>query len=179
MTLQTNDVGVLFATMQANYGHKWPHRSDAVPVWQAKLKHLTLPKLMIGADRAFSQFQDFPPTLGQFVSLCGDQARATTYLPPPRTDAKLALANRKLMGVVMLNEGVDSQQMKNLVSLKNALMDEPEWPDIDDQLRVLAANCDKEKRAAEREQSREAFCVRQGLRYRPLEELAKQTWGKQ
>ena len=167
--LQTNDIGVLFATLQACYGHKWAHKSDAIPVWQNALSRFTLPQLMLGADRARKEFPDFPPSLGQFADLCGPRARANTYLPPPKASKAHMVGNRALLKVVLQFGGVDKFQMRNMQDLKTALAAEIEQPtkewldDLIKQLTALANNHDKEKKAAEIEVARKAFCVRQGI----------------
>ena len=67
--LQTNDVGVLFASMQASYGHTWAHKGDAIPVWQKRLSRFNSADVMRAAEKALAIYPDFPPTLGQFADL--------------------------------------------------------------------------------------------------------------
>ena len=81
--LQTDDIGVLFATLFAAYGNAWPHKADAIPVWQAKLNGYTKQQIMAAANRAIDEYQDFPPSIGQFLAvLRANTPRITTYLPP-------------------------------------------------------------------------------------------------
>jgi len=81
--LQTDDVGNLFACLQAAYGHTWAHKADAVPVWQAALKNFSAEQVMTAANVVVERYKDFPPTLPQFVEIVqGRKERVTTYLPP-------------------------------------------------------------------------------------------------
>tara|TARA_Y100001968_G_scaffold311034_2_gene332597 strand:- start:390 stop:716 length:327 start_codon:yes stop_codon:yes gene_type:complete len=104
--LQTNDVGRLFATLQAAYGHSWAHKADAIPVWQEKLKGHSFDQIMRAANKAIDRHPNFPPSVGQLLEILkADKPRATTYLPPPPFDEANAnkawdnmekLAGRKL-----------------------------------------------------------------------------------
>ena len=85
--LQTNDIGKLFATLQAAYGHQWAHKADAIPVWQTKLQNFSFPEIMSAASKAIETYTDFPPSVGQFLAILkADQPRTTTYLPAPPFD---------------------------------------------------------------------------------------------
>ncbi len=85
--LQTDDVGNLFACLQAAYGHTWAHRADAVPIWQAALKDFSAQQVMSAANKAIEKYKDFPPTLPQFVEIVqGRKERVTTCLPPAPFD---------------------------------------------------------------------------------------------
>lgn len=85
--LQTDDVGNLFACLQAAYGHTWAHKADAVPVWQAALKDFSAEQVMTAANVVVERYKDFPPTLPQFVEIVqGRKERVTTYLPPAPFD---------------------------------------------------------------------------------------------
>lgn len=84
--LQTNDLGALFASLQAVYGHKWAHQADAIPIWQNALRQYSVKDIVRGANAAVLEYPDFPPTLGQFRRLvnesvprlpCPDDERAT------------------------------------------------------------------------------------------------------
>ncbi len=87
MTLQTDTIGQLFSVMQAAYGHQWPHKADAIPVWQAKLADFDHQSIMAAAGKAIEQYPDFPPSLGQFIQILhADKPRITTYLPAPSFD---------------------------------------------------------------------------------------------
>ncbi len=72
--LQTNDVGVLFASLQAAYGHKFAHQADAIPIWQNALRRYSAKEIMRAANAAVLQYADYPPTLGQFVRLLNESA---------------------------------------------------------------------------------------------------------
>jgi len=78
--LQTNDLGVLFASLQAAYGHKFAHQADAIPIWQNALRRYSAKQVMRGANTAVFEYPDFPPTLGQFVRLLDE---AAPRLPSP------------------------------------------------------------------------------------------------
>jgi len=83
--LQTNDVGILFATMQAAYGHQWAHGADAMPVWQQKLESYTAHQVMQAASNAIEECPDYPPSLGKLIEILKtDQHSTTKYLPPSR-----------------------------------------------------------------------------------------------
>jgi len=104
--LQTNDIGVLFATLQAAYGHQWPHKADAIPVWQAKLAGFEANEVMVAAGIAIEKYPNFPPSIGQLIEIIkANKPRITTYLPAPPFDEQNAdkawtdmekLAGRKL-----------------------------------------------------------------------------------
>ena len=85
MTLQTDTIGQLFSVMQAAYGHQWPHKADAIPVWQAKLAAFDLQSIMSAAAKAIEQHPNFPPSVGQLIQILNaDKPRTTTYaLPAP------------------------------------------------------------------------------------------------
>jgi len=94
--LQTNDIGVLFATLQAAYGHQWAHKADAIPVWQAKLDGYTPPQIQAAASRAVEAHPDFPPSVGQFLEILrSNQPRATTYLEDKRPSGHMSFAEWK------------------------------------------------------------------------------------
>ena len=72
--LQTNDIGVLFAALQACYGHKFAHQADAIPIWLNALRKYSVKEIMRGANAAVLAYSDFPPTLGQFLRLLNESA---------------------------------------------------------------------------------------------------------
>ena len=72
--LQTNDVGVLFASLQAAYGHKFAHQADAIPIWLNALRRYSAKEVMRAANVAVLQYADYPPTLGQFLRLLNESA---------------------------------------------------------------------------------------------------------
>ena len=90
--LVSNDIGKLFAVLRAAYGHQWPHQSDAVPVWYAKLKLFRADQVMSAASKAIEEHPDFPPSLGQVIKIIRSECvsnflpRANTYLPPQPYD---------------------------------------------------------------------------------------------
>jgi len=85
--LQTNDVGILFATLQAAYGHQWAHKADAIPIWQAKLEPYTPEQVMQAASRVIDECPNYPPTLGKLIEILrADRPRNTKYLPAPAYD---------------------------------------------------------------------------------------------
>ena len=106
MNLQTDDIGRLFAVMQAAYGYQWSHKADAIPVWQAKLGSFGIRAVMQAAEKAIEKYPDYPPSVGQVLAILrADQPRITTYLPAPAFDQANAdkswdhmekLAGRKL-----------------------------------------------------------------------------------
>ena len=85
--LQTNDIGKLFATLQAAYGHQWAHKADAIPIWQTKLQNFSFPEVMSAASKAVEDHPNFPPSVGQFLAILkADKPRTATYLPAPPFD---------------------------------------------------------------------------------------------
>ena len=109
--LRSNDIGKLFAVLRSAYGHQWPHQSDAMPVWYAKLKAFTADQIMSAASKAIEEHPDFPPSLGQIIKIIRSEGvsnfipHASTYLPPQPYDKANAekawmhmekLADRKL-----------------------------------------------------------------------------------
>ena len=88
--LLTNDIGVLFASLQAAYGHKFAHQVDAIPIWQNALRHHSVKEIMRGANKAVFEYPDFPPTLGQFVRLVDE---AAPRLPDPNSDTSTLTAH--------------------------------------------------------------------------------------
>lgn len=169
--LQTHEVGKLFAVMQAEYGHRWAHKADAVPVWQEKLRGYNGDQVMSAAAKAPDVYPDFPPTVGQFRQLLDmSRPRPTTYLPAPRQSSAVTLANKILLQVLRDVGGVDRLCLLNLTKLKNALVEDfPErWGrenkrDAYRQLTALALDHDESQRAKELEQAQAGFRVRAGI----------------
>ena len=94
--LQTNDIGVLFATLQAAYGHQWPHKADVIPVWQAKLNNYDVKEVLIAAGVAIEKYPDFPPSIGQLIEIIrSNKPRATTYLEDQRPNGRMSYADWK------------------------------------------------------------------------------------
>ena len=85
--LQTNDIGEIFAQLQAAYGRLWVQGADAIPVWQQALKGISRSEILAAVPRCVSDYPDYPPSLGQFRAVClANRPRATNYLPPPPFD---------------------------------------------------------------------------------------------
>jgi len=99
--LQTNDIGVLFAALQAAYGYKWAHKADAIPIWQEKLHGFTAQQVMAAANRAIDIHKDYPPSVGQLLDILkASKPRPTTYLPDLRPPGRMPYAEwKKLNGV--------------------------------------------------------------------------------
>jgi len=94
--LQTNDIGVLFATLQASYGHQWAHGADAIPVWQAKLAGFTPQQIMAAANEAIEKHSDFPPSVGQFLDILkAHRPFGTTYIEDMRPTGHMPYAEWK------------------------------------------------------------------------------------
>jgi len=72
--LQPNDVGILFASLQAAYGYKFAHQADAIPIWQSAMHRYSATEVMCAANAAVLQYADYPPTLGQFLRLLDESA---------------------------------------------------------------------------------------------------------
>jgi hypothetical protein len=83
------DAGRLFAVMQANYGQRWTHTSDALPVWREKLQAMNAGDVLRAADKAIDLYE-WPPTLGEFANL----VRETTPRLTGPAQENMALADR-------------------------------------------------------------------------------------
>jgi len=85
--LQTNDIGVLFATLQAAYGRQWVHQADAIPVWKAKLDPYSVEQVMKGASQVIEDSPNFPPSLGALLAaIRANLPKNTKLLLPPDFD---------------------------------------------------------------------------------------------
>ena len=92
--LQTNDVGRLFAIMQASYGSKWTHTGDHIPIWQDALKGFKAEDVFIAAKKSIKTYPNFPPSApilrnlartAQTTQNCAfPQASAARYTAPKR-----------------------------------------------------------------------------------------------
>ena len=123
--LQTHEMGTLFATMQASYGHRWAHKADAIPVWQRKLERFSFDRVMWAADQSPDVSPEHPPSVGQFVGICEGRHRTpawnTPKLPPPETPDMLRHANLCLIKVLLLVGGVQRAETLDLmIAAKNA-----------------------------------------------------------
>lgn len=169
--LQTDDIGRLFAVLQAEYGYKWAHKADAIPVWQEKLRSFDVKQVMRAAAAAPDLYPDNPPTVGQLLAILRrEKPRANTYLPAPKLSTANRNANMALFRVLMKLGGIDAHQLQLCVHYKNALVEdldgEPdrEWlQHCHDELMGLARSYDAKKRSVEMEIARERFRVRQGI----------------
>lgn len=157
------DIGRLFAIMQAAYGNQWTHKADAIPVWLRKLGGFSRGDVDNAANVAIERHKDYPPSLGQFTEIvAGPKPRANTYLPAPKSTKAKALINRILFKVLTDVGGVDKFQLKNLVELKNALLEDIdqsnpslEWSNsVYKELTQLAEGYDPVARDREREEGR-------------------------
>ena len=94
--LQTNDIGVLFASLQAAYGHSWAHKSDAIPIWQAKLNEFSAHQVMSAASEAIEKHPDFPPSVGQLLDILkSHKPRPTTFLEDLRPSGHMSYTEWK------------------------------------------------------------------------------------
>ena len=162
--LQTNDIGELFSQMQGAYGTRWQIGADAIPIWQKGLHGVTRQEMLKAAAVCVTNYPDFPPSLGQFLSACNAQRpRPSTYLPAPMSAHKYqGFLNKNMLQILLEVGGVDKHTLNNMVMLKNALAEEnPDGFETDEQLndfrkqlRDLALNCDKKKRQKEADRAR-------------------------
>lgn len=91
--MQINDIGVLFATLQAAYGYQWAHGADAIPVWQEKLRDFTPQQVMRAASQAIDRHPDYPPSLGQMLDILRSyQPRQTTLIEDQREPGRMSRA---------------------------------------------------------------------------------------
>jgi hypothetical protein len=170
--LQTDDIGEIFAQLQAAYGRQWTQGADAIPVWQRALKGISRSEILAAVPRCVSDYPDYPPSLGQFKAVClANRPRATKYLPAPKESQARRLANLAMFRVLINNSGVDNIQLTKLKQLNHALVEEigddlvtQEWADdIEKQMGALADAHDKDLKASQMERAREAFRVRHGM----------------
>ena len=123
--LQTNDIGVLFACLQAAYGHSWAHKADAIPVWQTALIGYDRSQFMDAAEQWIKKFPEFPPSLGQFMEICDPSSRrpsANTYLPAPETSRAMRAAQLTMLKVLIHAGHVEDFTLKLMTDLKNVLV---------------------------------------------------------
>lgn len=164
----------LFSQMRSAYGYQWGLESADIDVWLRRLGGFSESQILDAADRAPAQYRDRPPNLGQFEELvAGPPKRATTYRPngSEKSEAELK-ANGVLLGVVGRLGGVDREQLRLMVDLKNALIEEAgdgrppkSWlENIDQQLYELGGNFNQQARTAETFQARRQFCIKRGIR---------------
>lgn len=156
--LTDNDIGRLFSVFAAAYGNQWKLQDDAAEVWLRKLGGFAPQGVMDAASVAIDQYPKHPPTLGQFTAIVvGPRKPGNTYLPPPSSTKARSLINRILLKTLTDIGGVDNAQLKKLVNLKNALLEEVdqihppiEWANSAyEQLTALAMLFDREARAQE------------------------------
>lgn len=170
--LTTHDIGNLFESMRIAYGGQWKHGSDAIGVWRKALRGFSSDKIMQAATDSLSAYVDHPPTLPQFLRVISPPAaRPTTYLPAAFKPRSAKIANRVMIKVLLKITGVDEAQLRNLVDLKNALVqelgddraDKKFIADMYEQLSALAKLYDRDAKAKETVKARRQFCIRQGL----------------
>jgi hypothetical protein len=89
--IDANDIGKLFATLQAAYGHSWAHKSDAIPVWHAKLKKFGFSEIMKAASEAIESYPDYPPSVGQLIEIIKKgKPRVSTFIEDKRESGKMS-----------------------------------------------------------------------------------------
>ena len=125
--LTSHDIGELFASMRTAYGNQWKHGPEAMEVWRRSLVRFTTDRIQQAAVESLSRYVDHPPNLPQFLSVIDPpkvKQLPNTYLPPPEMSRAVGIANLTLLKVLIAVGGVDKMVLKNLVELKNALIEE-------------------------------------------------------
>ena len=125
--LTTNDVGVLFASMQAVYGHQWSHTAEAIPVWQKALSRFKPEQIVSAANKAVYKHKDYPPTIGQFIDIVDPPKlppRANTYLPSPKSTQAKRSAQLTMLTIIAKYGPITKFTLKVMKDLKNALVAE-------------------------------------------------------
>lgn len=126
--ITAKDMGELFSVMRASYGHLWPYGPDDLAVWLKRLGGFQRHELIDATNQCPRKYPDHPPTLGQFEALVSMPKRASTYLTAPSIGKERQVANYVLLQVLVKVGGVSKFALKNLVDLKNALLEE--WQEI-------------------------------------------------
>lgn len=126
--ITAKDMGELFSVMRASYGHLWPYGPDDLAVWLKRLGGFKRHELIDATNQCPRKYPDHPPTLGQFEALVSMPKRASTYLPAPSIGKDRQVGNYVLLQVLVSVGGVSKFTLKNLVELKNALLEE--WSEI-------------------------------------------------
>jgi len=141
MAVQTNDIGILFASMRSIYGHLWPHGASDVEVWRRALNEFSAAELQLGANKCLREFPDRPPTMGQFVfMLSSGRPPPARRIEKPKFSLVRAQANRILMVMLFRADGFPRDTLKAMVELKNALAEDAEREQTDEL--VFAAELD-------------------------------------
>lgn len=175
--LTTHDIGNLFKSMHSAYGWKWNHDPEDIPDWRKKLSGSSSRDITRASDKWQSRHPNEPPTLPQFVQVLHPPAlapRPGTYRKAQFRPRAEKIANRILIKVILEVNGVDLLQLRNLVDLKNALVEElgddradkKFVEDMHAQLSALAKLCDRRARTKETIEARRQFCARQGMAFR-------------
>ena len=136
--LTTHDIGTLFASMRAIYGHQWAHPSEAIPIWWSALKHFAEAELKQAVVASIERHPNFPPTLPQFLQILKPppaQRCANTYLPSPVTCTHTVLANRVMVAIIRKTLGVPDDTLTAMIQLKNTLIDDYKAGKCDTQFR--------------------------------------------
>ena len=103
----------------------WAHKADAVPVWQAALNDFSRSQVMDALEQSIKRYQEYPPSLGQFMELCDPLSRRpmpNTYLPAPEVSPAHRAAQLTMFNVLGLAGGVEKFTLKLMIDLKNALV---------------------------------------------------------
>ena len=153
MTIESRDIGELFAVMRSSYGHLWPYGSEDIPVWLRRLGGLTKQQIVAAADKAPAAYPNHPPSLGQFEILTSaPKASPNTYLSPPKLPQHRSKTNRVMLNILLEAGGVKPYTLRTMKDLKNAVASD--WPDtlesshIYDLAKQLEALADDQDKAA-------------------------------
>ena len=124
--ITSHEVAKVFAIFDASYGHLWKQEDSAIEVWFKKLSKYTPQSLMKAAEAALKTHTDHPPTLSQFDALCyamSEPDYAQLPAPPEKTLQQL-LAQRAMLAVLFIAQGVEDHTLRQMIRLKNALVEE-------------------------------------------------------
>jgi hypothetical protein len=123
--ITSHEIGKLFTVMNSTYGHLWPHQEDAIPVWFKRLNKYSEHVLAKAAENALKTHPDHPPTLPQFDALCYIYSEPEyKQLPEPQTPVEAHRAQRAMFAVLLEAGGVEDRTLKQMVQLKNALVED-------------------------------------------------------
>lgn len=134
MSLQTNDVGMLFDAFGKAYGHQWKQDKDALPMWQKQMKDFQPHEVAHAIDKAIKLHSDYPPTLGQFLNVlrANRPQHGQPALEGPQISATMAYANKVMLKVIGNSGGVSKITLRVMINLKNALTHDFEGKDDDE-----------------------------------------------
>lgn len=123
--LTTDDVMArVFGPMRVAYGGQWKHGETAAKVWRNAIARFPVEQIERATSESMNRYVNHPPTLPQFLELLRPRKVANTYLPAPQMDGRMVGANKILLRVLLVVGGVDAHCLRNLVALKNALLEE-------------------------------------------------------